>query len=75
MTEVPTTITTDQRRAACQALGLAPSLVHEVTLDADGLRASLYVRDREGRIITHAAAALTTTVRIPYEQEVTYAPA
>ncbi|MEI5099007.1 hypothetical protein RB200_10655 [Streptomyces sp. PmtG] len=75
MTEVPTTITTDQRRAACQALGLAPSLVHEVTLGPDGLRASLNVRDREGRIITHGTTALTTTVHIPYEQEVSRAPA
>ncbi|MEV0445951.1 hypothetical protein AB0I84_31570 [Streptomyces spectabilis] len=75
MTEIPTTLTTDQRRAACQALGLAPSLVHELTLGPDGLRALLNVRDREGRIIKHGPDPLTTTVHIPYEQEVTRAPA
>ncbi|MFG2650951.1 hypothetical protein [Streptomyces sp. NPDC048436] len=68
MTEIPTAITTDQRRAACQALGLPPSLVNELTLDAEGLRASLLVRDREGRIITHGRAALTTTVRMPFTE-------
>lgn len=47
----------------------APSLVRSVHLDADeGVHALLYVRDREGRRITHGDDVLTTTVHIPFEE-------
>ncbi|MFE4203946.1 MULTISPECIES: hypothetical protein [Streptomyces] len=71
-TAIPTTITLDQRRAVCRALGLPPALVFDVRLDArDGVHASLYVLDREGRRIHHGEQPLTATVRIPLAEEVT----
>ncbi|MGW7197231.1 hypothetical protein [Streptomyces chryseus] len=72
MTDIPTAITREQQRAACRALGLPPSLVRELRIDAtSGVRASLTVRDREGRAIAHGSEPLLATVHIPYAQEVT----
>ncbi|MFI6860177.1 hypothetical protein ACIBKZ_09725 [Streptomyces sp. NPDC050421] len=72
MTSIPTEVTLDQRRAACRALGLPPAMVADLHMHAsDGVRADLYVLDREGRRIQHGAAPLTATVQIPPAQEVT----
>ncbi|APD18534.1 hypothetical protein SEA_PICARD_2 [Streptomyces phage Picard] len=71
MTSLPTHITTDQRRTALRALGLPPALVQSVTVDqGDGVTASLYVLDREGRRIRHGDEVLTADVRIPAAEEV-----
>ncbi|WP_329219233.1 hypothetical protein [Streptomyces microflavus] len=72
MTTIPTEVTLDQRRAACRALGLPPAMVADLRLHArDGVRASLYVLDREGRRIAHGEQLLTATVNIPFSEEVT----
>lgn len=72
MTTIPTEVTLDQRRAACRALGLPPAMVADLRVTAaDGVRASLYVLDREGRRIQHGAAPLTAAVEIPSAEEVT----
>jgi hypothetical protein len=69
MTDIPVALSTEQVRTVCRALGLPPSLVRSVHLDVDdGVRALLYVRDREGRRITHGDDVLTTTVHIPFEE-------
>ncbi|MFD3790787.1 hypothetical protein [Streptomyces cyaneofuscatus] len=72
MTTIPTEVTLDQRRAACRALGLPPAMVATLQLHArDGVRASLYVLDREGRRIAHGEQPLTAAVHIPAAEEVT----
>ncbi|MER7726399.1 hypothetical protein [Streptomyces sp. NPDC096323] len=70
MTTIPTSVTLDQRRAACRALGLPPALVQSLTVRGDGATAALYVLDREGRRISHSGAPLTATVSIPLAEEV-----
>ena len=70
MTSIPTRVTLDQRRAVARTLGLPPALLRTVTVDAtEGVTATLLVRDREGRTITHGDGPLTTTVRIPCDDE------
>ncbi|MFJ2909366.1 hypothetical protein ACIO8F_08010 [Streptomyces sp. NPDC087228] len=72
MTTIPTEVTLDQRRAACRALGLPPAMVADLRLHArDGVRAHLYVLDREGRRIQHGEQPLTAAVHIPAAEEVT----
>ncbi|WP_399088004.1 hypothetical protein ACGH2B_12450 [Streptomyces sp. BBFR2] len=66
-TAIPAVITNEQKQAAARALGIPVSLVYEVTLHAtDGVRAELFLRDREGRVVAHGGEPLTATVRIPY---------
>ncbi|WP_032769816.1 hypothetical protein [Streptomyces sp. CNS654] len=71
MTTIPTEVTLDQRRAACRALGLPPAMVADLRLAREGVRASLYVLDREGRRIAHGEQLLTAAVHIPAAEEVT----
>ncbi|MCI4045469.1 hypothetical protein [Streptomyces sp. TRM75563] len=71
MTTIPTEVTLDQRRAACRALGLPPAMVADLRLAREGVRASLYVLDREGRRIQHGEQPLTAAVHIPTAEEVT----
>lgn len=71
-TAIPTAITTDQRRAVCRVLGLPAALVLDLRMHArNGVHASLYVLDREGRKIAHGEQPLTATVHIPLAEEVT----
>lgn len=72
MTTIPTAVTLDQTRAACRALGLPPAMVADLRMHArDGVRASLYVLDREGRRIQHGEQPLTAAIVIPLAEEVT----
>lgn len=71
MTAIPTEVTLDQRRAACRSLGLPPAMVADLRLTREGVRADLYVLDREGRRIRHGEQLLTAAVRIPFAEEVT----
>lgn len=72
MTTVPTQVTHEQRRDACRALGLPPGMVADLRLHPrEGVRASLYVLDREGRRIAHGDQSLTADVHIPFAQGVT----
>ncbi|MFF3353372.1 hypothetical protein ACFYWN_12105 [Streptomyces sp. NPDC002917] len=73
MTTIPAALSKEQARAVFstvfRTLGFPPSLVHSVHLDVDdGVRALLYVRDREGRRINHGDDVLTTTIHIPFEE-------
>ncbi|GAA3237225.1 hypothetical protein [Streptomyces lavendulae] len=71
-TAIPTELTVEQRRAICRVLGLPAAQVHELHVHArEGVRASLYVLDREGRRIVHGEQPLTAAVRIPLAEEVT----
>lgn len=71
-TAIPTVITVDQRRALCRVLGLPAAQVYELHVHArEGVRASLYVLDREGRKMLHGEEPLTATVHIPLAEEVT----
>ncbi|MEW2573640.1 hypothetical protein [Streptomyces sp. NPDC047070] len=75
-TALPATITHEQKQAAARALGIPVSLLREVTVHAtDGVRAELFLRDREGRIVSHGDEPLTTTVHIPYGEASADAPA
>ncbi|MEU3712916.1 hypothetical protein [Streptomyces catenulae] len=66
-TTIPAVITNAQKQAAIRAFGIPASLVCEITLHAtEGVRAELFLRDREGRIVSHGGDPLTTTLRIPY---------
>ncbi|MGD6762056.1 hypothetical protein ACOKM5_24285 [Streptomyces sp. BH097] len=70
MTHIPAAITREQSQNACRALGLSPSLVRDLELDTrEGVHASVFVRDREGRVITRDENPVTVTVHIPFGQE------
>ncbi|MFF5501252.1 hypothetical protein [Streptomyces roseolus] len=70
MTSIPTRITLDQRRSVARTLGLPVALLRDVHVHAtEGVTATLLVRDREGRTITHGDDVLTTTVHIPNGDE------
>ncbi|MFD4371507.1 hypothetical protein ACFWPY_07935 [Streptomyces sp. NPDC058527] len=70
MTTIPTRVSLDQRRAVARTLGLPAALLRTVTVDADqGVTATLFVKDREGRTIRHGDGPLTTTVHIPCGDE------
>ncbi|MFB9593717.1 hypothetical protein [Streptomyces racemochromogenes] len=66
MTSIPTQITTEQRRAACRALGFPAALVHDLRVHRAGVRANVFVLDRESRRIAHGDAPLTAAVDIPF---------
>ncbi|MEU0039962.1 hypothetical protein [Streptomyces sp. NPDC006333] len=69
MTAIPAALTIEQGRAVCRILGLPPSLVREVRVTPlDGVEATLFLRDREGRYILHGEQPLTTTVHIPFTE-------
>ncbi|MGP3687380.1 hypothetical protein ACTVZO_22205 [Streptomyces sp. IBSNAI002] len=71
-TAIPTAITVDQRRAVCRVLGLPAAQVYDLHVHArEGVRASLFVLDREGRKMLHGEEPFTATVHIPLAEEVT----
>ncbi|MEU6441358.1 hypothetical protein [Streptomyces sp. NPDC047046] len=72
---IPDAVTAEQVRAAVRALGLAPHMVSRATLTPAGAEVDVYVRDREGRIMHHQGAPLTTTLHLPTREEVPRASA
>ncbi|MCO6747855.1 MULTISPECIES: hypothetical protein [Streptomyces] len=69
MTTLPTSVTHDQIREVARALKIAPHLVREARVTHEGAHVTLYLRDREGRVIQHGDGPLTTAVHLPVHRE------
>lgn len=65
----PESIRHEQMVAACEALGLPPKQIGQLSLDVhDGLTALVYLVDQDGKRIHHAGDYVTTALRIPIDR-------